>query len=178
MTEDRFWSLIDATIGDDGARTSGMLDAFDKLSLDELIGFDLALDARMDAANSWDLWGAAYVANGGASDDGFVYFRYWLISRGRKAFEIIVRNPDDLADIVPKGTTDVLEGEAFGSMAAIQWVERSGKDFVDLEKRKAEFAGCGPVIKEPSGTPFHDDPAGLKKRYPKLWRRFGENPLG
>ncbi|WP_217498085.1 MULTISPECIES: DUF4240 domain-containing protein [Sphingomonas] len=31
----------------------------------------------------WDLWRAAKVAKGGVSDDGFEYFRTWLISRGR-----------------------------------------------------------------------------------------------
>ncbi|MFL6076856.1 MAG: DUF4240 domain-containing protein [Mycobacteriales bacterium] len=30
-----------------------------------------------------DLWGAAYLINGGASDDGFDYFRGWLIARTR-----------------------------------------------------------------------------------------------
>jgi hypothetical protein len=31
-----------------------------------------------------DQWGAAYLANGGCSDDGFDYFRGWLIGQGRK----------------------------------------------------------------------------------------------
>ena len=38
----------------------------------------------MDDSYRWDLWGAAYLANGGCSDDGFDYFRGWLIGQGRK----------------------------------------------------------------------------------------------
>ena len=50
---------------------------------DELIEFHRLFNRAMDDAYIWDLWGAAYLINGGCSDDGFAYFRSWLISRGR-----------------------------------------------------------------------------------------------
>jgi hypothetical protein len=46
-----------------------------------------------------DLWGAAYLINGGASDDGFDYFRGWLIAQGREVFEAAVADPDSLAGV-------------------------------------------------------------------------------
>ena len=45
------------------------------------------------------LWAAAYVINGGCSDDGFDYFRGWLIVQGRQVFERAVADPDALADL-------------------------------------------------------------------------------
>jgi hypothetical protein len=45
------------------------------------------------------LWAAAYLINGGCSDDGFDYFRGWLIVQGREVFERIVADPDALADL-------------------------------------------------------------------------------
>ncbi|WP_431681456.1 DUF4240 domain-containing protein [Kitasatospora sp. KL5] len=45
------------------------------------------------------LWGAAYVINGGCSDDGFDYFRGWLITCGQQAFEQAVAAPDTLAGL-------------------------------------------------------------------------------
>jgi hypothetical protein len=45
------------------------------------------------------LWAAAYLINGGCSDDGFEYFRGWLIAQGRVTFERIVANPDALAEL-------------------------------------------------------------------------------
>ncbi|MFD0852522.1 DUF4240 domain-containing protein, partial [Actinomadura adrarensis] len=45
------------------------------------------------------LWGAAYMINGGCSDDGFAYFRAWLIGQGRAVFERAVDDPDALADL-------------------------------------------------------------------------------
>jgi hypothetical protein len=45
------------------------------------------------------LWAAAYVINGGCSDDGFDYFRGWLMLQGREAFGQAVADPDSLADL-------------------------------------------------------------------------------
>ncbi|OSP39974.1 hypothetical protein B7767_28795 [Streptomyces sp. 13-12-16] len=45
------------------------------------------------------LWAAAYVINGGCSDDGFDYFRGWLIAQGRETFERVVADPDALAEL-------------------------------------------------------------------------------
>lgn len=44
------------------------------------------------------LWAAAYVINGGCSDDGFDYFRGWLIMQGREVFEQVLADPEALAD--------------------------------------------------------------------------------
>ena len=40
----------------------------------EIEAFDRLLYEKIDAAYRWSLWGAAYVINGGCSDDGFEYF--------------------------------------------------------------------------------------------------------
>lgn len=46
-----------------------------------------------------DLWRAGYLINGGCSDDGFEYFRGWLLTQGRETFERAVAEPDSLADL-------------------------------------------------------------------------------
>jgi hypothetical protein len=45
------------------------------------------------------LWAAAYLINGGCSDDGFEYFRGWLVTQGREVFERAIIDPDALADL-------------------------------------------------------------------------------
>ena len=42
----------------------------------------------------------AFIVNGGASDDGFDYFRGWLIAQGREVFEGTLAKPDSLADVI------------------------------------------------------------------------------
>ena len=56
------------------------------LTPQDVVSFELAFGHEVQRAYTWDLWGAAYVVHGGASDDGFVYFRHWLISKGRRVF--------------------------------------------------------------------------------------------
>jgi hypothetical protein len=46
-----------------------------------------------------DLWAAAYLVNGGASDDGFEYFRGWLVAQGRDVYEQALADPDSLAAV-------------------------------------------------------------------------------
>ena len=45
------------------------------------------------------LWAVAYIVLGGCSDDGFDYFRFWLIAQGRKVFYNALENADTLCDV-------------------------------------------------------------------------------
>jgi hypothetical protein len=56
--------------------------------------FDHFLRERMAEAYRWDLWGVAYVMNGGCSSDGFDYFLGWLIGQGRERYSAALIHPD------------------------------------------------------------------------------------
>lgn len=45
------------------------------------------------------LWAAAYLINGGCSDDGFDYFRGWLLTQGQEVHDSVVASPDSLASL-------------------------------------------------------------------------------
>jgi hypothetical protein len=64
---------------------------------------------KLSEAYRWDLWGAAYLINGGCSDDGFDYFLDFLISEGKEVYEAALKSPDSLADL------DDIEGAELGS---------------------------------------------------------------
>jgi hypothetical protein len=103
MNEDAFWRHIDLVweqVGpvteEYGEALSGVLEP---LHPEELISFERIFDDLMNRAYMWNLWGAAYVVNGGCSDDGFVYFRAWLIMQGREIYEKALANPDSLAEL-------------------------------------------------------------------------------
>ncbi|MCX2180541.1 DUF4240 domain-containing protein [Streptomyces sp. SKN60] len=82
----------------------------------EQILWDLMADSYRNP-----LWAAAYVLNGGCSDDGFDYFRGWLIAQGRTVFERAVADADTLAVLpdvraaAPEGVFDCEE------MLSIAW---------------------------------------------------------
>src|SRR5262249_44626804 len=46
------------------------------------------------------LWAVAFDVGGGCSDDGFIDFRSWLISMGRKVYEAVLRDPKKVYRIV------------------------------------------------------------------------------
>jgi Protein of unknown function (DUF4240) len=52
------------------------------LAPEEIVSFAPHFSRRMAEGYRWDLWGLAYQFNGGCSDDGFVYFRCWLLAAG------------------------------------------------------------------------------------------------
>ncbi|QIQ04326.1 DUF4240 domain-containing protein [Streptomyces liangshanensis] len=68
------------------------------------------------------LWAAAYVLNGGCSDDGFDYFRGWLIAQGRTTFERVLDAPDSLAEL-PDVRAAAGEGADFDceEMLSVAW---------------------------------------------------------
>jgi hypothetical protein len=179
MPPDYFWALIEKTLtfkNNQAKQADALRQALVALPPADIEAFDIAFRTETIRAYSWDLWGAAYVIHGGASDDGFHYFCSWLIAQGRTIFEQALADPDSLADLIPKDAREVgvfgLEFEEFAYVAADAWRKVTGKD-------DRNFAKGGPVFPEkPTGTPFEEDEAYLAKRYPKLWARFGDNPLG
>jgi len=101
MADDRFWALMAASRfpRNQEKQVSALRPRLEVLSLEDVEAFEAAFRDKLDRSYSFDLWGAAYLANGGCSDDGFHYFRCWLVSSGREVFENALADPDSLADV-------------------------------------------------------------------------------
>jgi hypothetical protein len=104
---DSWWAMVArarmaASDPDDGSSVSttltGLLAA---LEPDDIADFAQPMWSVLASSYTTDLWGAAYLINGGCSDDGFDYFRGWLMSQGRDVYERIVGDPDGLAELPP-----------------------------------------------------------------------------
>ncbi len=157
MEESRFWSLVAAAVSfEEGERiidTQALEDALLPLSNDELRGFETVRAELMARSYTTELWGAAYLLNGGCSDDGFEYFRAGLILLGRELFERVLKSPDELADIFQE------EFELEDAMHVASDI---------LKDRTGEYPGIRAPY--PELAPFwdFDDAAEMSKRYPKL----------
>lgn len=105
MDLEQFWNLIeqargraaDATDSEDIAEQATALLAAHEPQ--QIIDAQQILWDLMAASYQAPVWAAAYVINGGCSDDGFDYFRGWLITQGRTVFEQVVADVDQLADL-------------------------------------------------------------------------------
>jgi len=176
MSFEDFWALIEQTTvhqADTEKQEAALREKLMALTSDDVARFGLAFDREMKRSYTWDLWGAAYVVHGGASDDSFHYFRQWLISKGQNIFETVLKAPDDLADLIAEPAGGPLEFEEFSYVASDVWGIKTNKDTVEMPFNSAYALGD-----DPNGEEFEEDDTHLAKRYPKLWARFGETPIG
>jgi len=101
----QFWKLIDDARRQVADPTDGYAVAARATALlsarpgEEIVAAGQVLRKLMADSYRSPLWAAAYLINGGCSDDGFEYFRGWLIVQGREVFERIVADPDALAGL-------------------------------------------------------------------------------
>ena len=94
MPADRFWEIMQraAAFDDDpAAHVNALRSELRKLAPEDIKSFEGAFRRYLNQAYTWNLWGAAYVIHGGCSDDGFEYFRRWLVSRGGDVYELAAR---------------------------------------------------------------------------------------
>ncbi|WP_086827774.1 DUF4240 domain-containing protein [Allokutzneria sp. NRRL B-24872] len=165
MDENTLWRLVEeasagaADVEEQAKRLTELLTA---RAPEEVVEFERLFDEQLARANRWDLWAAAYVALGGCSDDGFDYFRSWLISLGRKAFEIALADPDALAGL-GYDDEDFGDGEWLLCAANHAYEQLTGQELPPTNTSPAET----------SGEPFDgDDWDGLVLRFPRLAARF------
>uniref|UniRef100_A0AAU2JQI1 DUF4240 domain-containing protein n=1 Tax=Streptomyces sp. NBC_00049 TaxID=2903617 RepID=A0AAU2JQI1_9ACTN len=99
MDKQTFWKLIETARADAQAqevatRAAELLAGYPQ---PEIAGAQQVLWDLLADSYRAPLWAAAYVINGGCSDDGFDYFRGWLLTQGEAAFEAALADPDSLA---------------------------------------------------------------------------------
>jgi hypothetical protein len=130
MNRSAFWQFIERTKedshGDQEQQMTLLREQLVPLPLEELQSFDQIVDELRYESYRPLLWAAAYLINGGCSDDGFAYFRGWLITQGAAVFSQTVDNPDALADVIPSQQID-FECEEIQSLAQDIYHERAGE---------------------------------------------------
>jgi hypothetical protein len=162
MDQEGFWQLIDdARAESDGNMDEQLAALVSKLSAetpDEIVAFQRMLDEHMALSYRWDLWAAGYIINGGCSDDGFDYFRAWLIMQGKSVFFDALNDPDTLVDVAGP---DVAEFEPLLSAAWNAYEQRTGAE-IPLDILPPQ---------EPVGARWDDDDD-LERMYPRLCAKF------
>jgi hypothetical protein len=166
MNINTFWNLIEQSRcnAEDCAQiTENLTSHLEKLEPEEIVGFEKLFWELIEQAYRWDMWAVAYIINGGCSDDGFLYFRGWLISQGRKCFEDAILNPETAADfVIDEQVVEGIECEDILYAARDAYKNKTGAEMPDYDS--------GEVKGEPDGEPWQEDD--LERLYPKLCRRF------
>ncbi len=163
MTEEEFWTFIArsrekfAKCERQAAELAWLLSG---QSAKEIQSFDDHFAAKRQQAYRWNLWGAAYLINGGCSDDGFEYFRCWLIGQGREVFENALKNPDSLADVL-SGDEDSVECKDL-----LYAADRAHEDLMGETLPPRKFTGSP----KPEGSEWEEEE--LAQMFPRLTAKF------
>ncbi len=181
MDTSAFWDLVadtraQAVAADPGSvvaeHVATLTAALETLPDDEVRHFYRELREVRARANSWDLWAAAYVALGGASEDSFLDFRNWLISHGRETYERVLADPDSVADLTWGEEMNDFGAAELWAYAALEVLEERGIDEEDVETGDEE--DLDDEFGEPTGEPFpEDDDEWFAARLPRLWAKQG-----
>lgn len=167
MNTEDFWALIDksrkAAGGDPEEQLEYLEALIRELAPDEIVAFDKQFSEFHNQAYTWGLWGAAYVIGGGCSDDGFMDFRGWLVSRGKDVYEKALSSPDSLAHLVSEGDECQVEGLQY--LPKQVWSEVTGEDDSAFPKHDIESRA------EPVGKQWDEDE--LDGLFPELAKKFG-----
>jgi len=184
MSTTYFWELIDQSKKQGAEQVEWLARELSNKELKEIIDFEIEFQKKMvQSYTSW-LWGAAFVIMGGCSDDGFDYFRGWLISRGEEVYNEAINNPEFLAGYLTE--ENLMEDEYAPQLEEILSVgldayiyKKTGESEYNDEihtKFLHEFEHRG-YQTEPAELDLDWEEEDLEVRYPLLWSRFGENPL-
>lgn len=104
MDDQQFWNIIaqsrNQAHNDCESQTARITDILKQYESVEIVNFRHIFDQKMVQSYLSHLWAIAYVAMGGCSDDGFDYFRAWLIGQGQNVFEQAIADIETLAPII------------------------------------------------------------------------------
>lgn len=136
----------------------------------DIIGFRLRTDKLLYDTYNSRMWCAGYIMNGGCSDDGFEYFRCWVISRGEETYYKALKNPDSLVNEI-SDVVEYFDFESFWYVALEAFEAKTGKnlyDYIDYD-RFVYGEGKYPAIEL---TWEEDKPETLKAVCPKLFKKM------
>lgn len=163
MDESKFWELIERSRdkkGDPEKHAEALANLLAKLPATEIADFHDLLLRKVWDAYRWDLWAMAYIINAGCSDDGFLYFRGWIVSQGRDVYENALHNPESLGEVAEPN--EFYENELI-LYAALDAYEK-------VANKKLESKGFD-LTSDPEGERWEED--ALPDLYPELCEKFG-----
>lgn len=165
LDEEKFWNIIQLTKDRSGndyeQQQKELANELRKLIPDEIILFDNRFSFFRGRANTWQLWGAIYIIQGGCGDDSFNDFREWVIAQGKIFYYKITDDPESLIDYDTDKMCEI-EWEGLGYVASAIFEEKTGSEMPDSYEEQIET----------SGIKWEEESDDLKNMFPKLSSKF------
>ena len=155
MSIEQFWQIIETTKAVSAEEQLAVFkNELQRHTPQDLIEFERRFIEQSLAAYSWDLWVVAWLCQGGlCSDDGFMDFRSWLISRGRPAYEAALADADTLVHEMRHAEHP--EFELFGYAPSKVYRAMTGEGFPGFDVQHPQEPAGGdwlrPALKDRTG---------------------------
>ncbi|MES2239131.1 MAG: DUF4240 domain-containing protein [Bacteroidota bacterium] len=173
LDEESYWKIIETSLKETKNQEDQevyLISALEQLSPKEMIGFRLRTDKLLFDSYTSNLWCADYVISNGAMEDGFDYFRCWLVSRGKEAFYKVQENPDYLVNLV-ENEPKAYDFEGFWYVAVTAFKNTTNKEadaYIDYENFKTTDDNY-PILDFNWNV---DEPKTMEKVCPVLFKKF------
>ena len=172
LDETIFWNIVDSSVKNtknQDAQESFLVKEIEKLTPKQMIGFRLRTDKLLYDTYNSEMWCAGYIMNGGCSDDGFEYFRNWIISRGKDTYYKAKENPDSLISEFIEGE-EYYDFESFWYVALTAFENKTGKELYDyisddFKTNEGNYPNFEFTWKE-------EEPESMKAICPKLFEKM------
>lgn len=174
MDEGKFWVIIDEARDMSSNQTEleqNLISLLIQMSPEEMIGFKFMKDKLTHATYTQDQWCACYLMNGGCSDDGFDYFRSWVVAQGKDAYYMALENPDYLVNLLDRA--EYFEFESLDYVSNTAFEKTTGKDIYDFMDY-ATFNKSLPELPEMKFNWSEDKPETMKAICPELYKKMWE----
>lgn len=181
MDKDTFWQIIDSV---NSKVSSADQQEILRVTQEKLLDYDpkeIAVWANIlgyysELANTSGIFAASCLLNEYMSDDGFMDFRAWLISRGKEVYTAAVRNPDSLAGLeIPEDT----RFELYGYVVYDAFKSKCKDDVYDVMKRNSlTKAQKADIRSEIEYYPHEIDYLHAQSLLPNLYAKYMEPGTG
>jgi len=166
---DTLWEVVERVRKKSRGKLEPAIRAFEAelRALDDttLLRAEAAFADAMARADTWDLWGAAFLIHGVISDDMFWDVRAGLVALGREVFDAALKDPDSLASVRCLVERTLFEG--------FQYVPPHVVEERGLTSTYARANRTRRGTKWDLDALRAGDTAALARRFPRLAKRFG-----
>ncbi len=167
MNENEFWTIIEQSRSASVQHTF-LVESLAKLSLDDIISFQIILKAKIAEACTPDMIEANFLIRGYISDDEFEEFRAWLVFNGRQRFTTAVTNVETIADWLSPEETDNIDG-AMPLFVAQEVYKKYGDEEVYLDKL---YEHPNIVMNPKIEHEWPKSTNEFQRKYPRLYEAF------
>jgi hypothetical protein len=165
-----FWSILEKSLkysNDLEKQYSFLIKQVSKLSKDKILQFHHHFISLKEKADTELVRAAGYLLHEESlTDDELFGYLGWLVTRGKKVYEAVLKNPDSLAKLNIEELAEVQETELFEGIASEAFEEKYEDDFYELYEEM--YGEESMTLNEEEGWDETDLEV-IKEKLPKLF---------